>query len=416
MRTEHSNQSSRNDNGYKERKGLKGRALAKFVVGVIWVILAFFVTAAALEGLLAFKWDVVKARQQAFLKQKANAAQPVFSRISKAYHPFAVQHINPYYLFFFPFDKEQRTSINNSVCSIGPKGFRGPSPEEVGDRKLAFIVGGSAVFGHYASSDSTTITGYLNMLQSEYLFVNAGVPSWNSLQELYRLAFQILDYHPDLVIAYDGGNDIALTCMYWEDGLDYPAGTPESFDKLHALVEDIRDKENHRAWYSVLFPRLSSSVRGHYSIWLSKKNPRKAENGEQIPDEIIKDSSTRFLSNLKHMQAMTNATGGRFIAVFQPIGQLHENAPADRKANPIAPYMGLFRDEAFLSPNLLKEHLDYSTIFEDYDGTLPWLDEPEYPDLADNPIFVDGFHLWDRGNRMVAERLLAYLNSQPQEE
>ena len=70
--------------------------------------------------------------------------------------------------------------------------------------------------------------------------MNAAVPSWNSLQEFYRLACQILDYEPDLVITYDGSNDATLAYHYWQEGLDYPAGTPDSFDQLHALVDDIR--------------------------------------------------------------------------------------------------------------------------------------------------------------------------------
>jgi hypothetical protein len=284
----------------------------------------------------------------------------------------------------------------------------------VGERKLAFIVGGSAVFGHYAGSDSATITGFLNSLQSEYFFVNAGVPSWNSLQELYRLAFQILDYDPDIVIAYDGGNDIALTYLYWKEGLDYPAGTPESFDKLHALVEDIRGKSlqamvsSKTVW---LFPRLSGAVRARLFPKPSGAVTEESGFAAVDPAPLIRATTDRYLSNLVHMQAMTQASGARFIAMFQPIGQLHENAPEDRKTHPITPHMRSFRDQVFSTPNALVEHLDYSTYFEKLDSTLPWLDQPGYPDLTDDLIFIDGFHLNDSGNRMVAEEIIEYLQS-----
>jgi len=57
------------------------------------------------------------------------------------------------------------------------------------------------------------------------------------------------------------------------------------------------------------------------------------------------------------------------------------------------------------------EHLDFSNFFEKLDRTLPCLYESEYPDLTDDVVFVDEVHLYDRGNKMVAEGLLAYLRS-----
>lgn len=389
------------------------RSMARVLVGLAWTVLIVVATSAALEGYLAFKWGYLKPRRRAFLKQHAVSTQPKFKRIEKAYYPFAVQHINPYYLFFFPFDQAERASINNDVCSIGPEGFRGPGPEAAGDRKLAFVLGGSTVFGHYASSDSTTIPGYLNSLQSEYFFVNAGVPSWNSLQELYRLAFQVLDYHPDLVIAYDGGNDIALTCMYWKKGLNYPAGTPESFDKLYALVGDIRGhrkSESVRPLFGRLFPRLSKAVGARLR---HQPETRQKTSLAGLPDALIRATTDRYLSNLEHMQAMTQASGARFISVFHPIGRLHANVPANLRSDPAAPakYTRMFRDQVFSTPTTLVEHLDYSTFFEKLGGTLPWLDQPGYPDLSPDVVFIDGFHLNDIGNRMVAEGILEYLHS-----
>lgn len=105
------------------------------------------------------------------------------------YNAFTRQYIHPYYYFFFPRDPKVIHSINNSVVSIDKNGFRGGGPELASDKKrrLAFVLGGSVAFGHGCSSDQNTISGYLNKIQSKYHFVNAGVPSWNSTQEFYRL-------------------------------------------------------------------------------------------------------------------------------------------------------------------------------------------------------------------------------------
>ena len=134
---------------------------------------------------------------------------PRYRELEAAYQPFTIQHLHPSFLFWFPLDPAERSALNNKVSSLSSDGFRGPGPMDKGTRQLAFILGGSAAFGHFATGNETTITGYLNALQDQYLFVNAGVPSWISSQELVRLALELVAHKPALVIAYDGFNDAA---------------------------------------------------------------------------------------------------------------------------------------------------------------------------------------------------------------
>ncbi len=177
-------------------------------------------------------------------------------RLRRAYRPFTIQHLHPHYLFFYPLAPADRLALANPVCSLDADGFREPGPAAAAGRKLAVLIGGSAAFGHYATSNDTTIASYLNRLQREYFFVTAGVPSWNSTQELMRMAMQIAPMKPALVIAYDGVNDAALMGL----GVDgssqkYPMGTPESFD----LLEDRLD-EARRPWKRITFPRLFAEI------------------------------------------------------------------------------------------------------------------------------------------------------------
>ena len=232
-----------------EQRGGAGQFAGKVLIIASWSILVLLAGALSLEGLLKLRWEWRQHKQQ--------KAPSEYTRLFNAYYPFTVQHINPFYLFYFPFDAKSRSSLNNNVCSIDKDGFRGADFTKAKGRKLAFLLGGSAAFGHFSSSDNTTITGYLNDIQNRYYFVNAGVPSWNSFQELTRLSQQILGFSPALVVAYDGLNDAALMVDYWTKCLDYPAGTPESFDALAALVEDIRGKKLSKVskpFYERFFP------------------------------------------------------------------------------------------------------------------------------------------------------------------
>ena len=107
------------------------------------------------------------------------------SQLAYAYRPFSIQYINPFYLFFFPFNEEERVALSNSTVSLTADGYRGDGPSARGDRKLGFLIGGSTAFGYYASNNDQTISAWLNREQSTYHFVNAGVPSFNSNQELF---------------------------------------------------------------------------------------------------------------------------------------------------------------------------------------------------------------------------------------
>lgn len=379
-----------------------GQRAARLLIFVMWGGLALLAAAAMLEGYLKVRSD--------WARRHAPAQMPNYARLADAYHPFAVQHLNPFSLFFFPLDPADRLALNDDICSIDENGFRGPGPELTGERELAFLVGGSSAFGYLCSGDDTTITGYLNRIQSRYFFVNAGVPSWNSFQEFTRLSQQLLDYSPALVVAYDGGNDAALAFDYWTHGFNYPAGTPESFDALSALVGDIRGDRLYRAGkpiYARLFPRLTRSIEIRVRRrWPGRADVRTQRNGQAPPDEVMIDAADRYVANLAHMQALTEASGARFVAVFQPIGRLDDSAPEyERSKLRTGPYR-VFRDRAFSQPAPLREHLDYSTVFESYPRETVWRKQPGHEDLDDEVIFVDGFHLYDPGNRFVAERMI----------
>jgi len=153
------------------------RFTARAVVGLAWMLACVLGLAVLVESGL---------RMVERLGQAGTSPTPRFDAVEQAYVPFRVQHLHPLYFFFFPLEGEARVALSNEVCSLTREGFRGPGPDQRGDRQLAFLTGGSTVFGDGTESDAETITAHLNRLQSAYFFVNAGVPSWASAQELTR--------------------------------------------------------------------------------------------------------------------------------------------------------------------------------------------------------------------------------------
>ncbi|MEM1270536.1 MAG: SGNH/GDSL hydrolase family protein, partial [Bacteroidota bacterium] len=180
--------------------------------------------------------------------------------LNARYAPFSVQHPHPFYGFFFPLGPGERAALSNETITLTPEGFRGAGPEAREGRKLAFLVGGSVAFG-FSSSDSTTITGYLNRLQDEYHFVGAGVPSWNTSQSMLRTVVELLPYEPALVVLWGGYNDAAQAHTWAQRGQPFPAGTYESFDAVHGLYAGDLRRAPDLSLFEQWFPRLAKRLR-----------------------------------------------------------------------------------------------------------------------------------------------------------
>ena len=83
------------------------------------------------------------------------------------------------------------------------------------DEFRIFILGGSSVAGHGVEYGNETISGQLeHMIAKSKLFpdqrirvINAGTGGHFSGQELVTLSYRVMQFHPDMILVYDGYND-----------------------------------------------------------------------------------------------------------------------------------------------------------------------------------------------------------------
>ena len=100
--------------------------------------------------------------------------------------------------------------------TINSMGFRGDefSIEKSENIFRIFMLGGSTMFGHGATSDHTTIPGYTQQLLAQYddgfeiEVINAGIQGADSFTEVELIENKLLNYDPDMIIIYDGWNDL----------------------------------------------------------------------------------------------------------------------------------------------------------------------------------------------------------------
>ena len=121
---------------------------------------------------------------------------------------------------------------NYNTINVNSDGFRGNELKTNPDYRI-FVIGGSTTFGVGATSDSTTIPFFLQeQLNKKFPnrnieVINAGIPQAYSFTEINLVKEKIMEYNPNMLIVYDGWNDLE------QDFEAYSVGTDPSFlDKV----------------------------------------------------------------------------------------------------------------------------------------------------------------------------------------
>jgi lysophospholipase L1-like esterase len=115
------------------------------------------------------------------------------------------------YLSYYPNPKYQRGQTFHN--SLGYRNNEFPLEKPSGVYRIVAL-GGSSTYDVSIENNDETFTAQLEkMLKEEYGYsnvqvINAGVPGYNSWEILVNLEFRVLDLDPDLVIIYEGTNDV----------------------------------------------------------------------------------------------------------------------------------------------------------------------------------------------------------------
>lgn len=125
--------------------------------------------------------------------------------------PQAAKYVPHHYLCYtLQPGYRRRGTVHNS---LGYRGREIAVPKPAGVFRIA-ILGGSTTYTEFVYDDAKTFPAQLEqVLRTRYghgnvEVVNAGCPGYNSWESLVNLEFRVLDLEPDLVIDYDGINDV----------------------------------------------------------------------------------------------------------------------------------------------------------------------------------------------------------------
>jgi len=303
---------------------------------------------------------------------------------------------------------------NEDGFRIPSAGYKLPKEKPAGQLRIA-VLGGSLV--ELASTYELTLPGSLKtLLQRRYPgrdieVINAGIQSAVSRQSLVQFLVTVADYHPDIVILYDGGNDIGLPFTY-----ESRPNFPYNFQTMEEAWNLYREEHREPLWRialdrSYLFRTVRSRFDPSQKDFIPTADDPFAGTNRIPVERVISDHSlvvnqiSAYLSNWRKLVELSQAYH------FQPVCIL---TPAEAGLDP-----------NYAMPRMMTSfHLDRQAALQWvrafqllYDEAGSEIDELRraYPRVTflnlthflqpSEKYFWDLAHLYDEANMDVAEKI-----------
>jgi len=208
--------------------------------------------------------------------------------------------------------------------TIDDSGFRiTPETSRDSDAFTVFMLGGSAMWGMNVN-DSCTIAAYLQKDLSEMIdrpvaVRNLASNGHTSTQEVIELMFQLREgYIPDLVVFYDGFNDVWAA---YESGI---AGVHHSFELIAARIEGRSEAMESRSPIELILKNsniwlLINSLKD--SGILSEENTSEVRSYRTMDldlDSLASEVVRVYLNNCSIIEHLANAYDFDYLIVWQP--------------------------------------------------------------------------------------------------
>jgi len=313
--------------------------------------------------------------------------------------------------------------------TINSRGFRGDEVLDVLDkRKRIIVVGGSAALGSGVTTDSETFEVIMGGLNSQYEVINAGVVGFLSGQELTYIVTELVDYHPHIIIAFNGWNDLH---EQWYHTAWFPSNKEKDeigfnnnffcFQIEKKLIDNYKTQTdvfqsfgrffNTAVDKSILLSWLRIKVARATQRFIPGKDSRGKNKAMDPPvaAAYFTDIVNTYTNNLRKMNDFCKSQGIKFVVVFQPELGL--------KANRTAQEQTMLTNYTFGSKNYAQEFPALYKRFIECSIDILKKHKVEYVDInkeqnfaySSQTLFADAVHTNKNGNEVIAEIINSYL-------
>lgn len=333
--------------------------------------------------------------------QQLGYAQEFFSGSGAVYTPYTITSLTPNFGF-----KTKNIDYTTNSLGFRAKELTMPKPKDV---YRIFLLGGSTAEGGF--NEKWMISYYLQRkLQDlaphkKFEVINAGVLGYFSESELILLETKIIDLEPDLVVVFDGRNDLFYSVLPdWRKRIssDYLAEQMilDSFVNYPSAPALL-------AYDAKIITKDSYFLTGLFRIIFRQGTPKVYPANAEIKGE----AAQAYLDNFKSFKALLDDKNVKGLLVFQPtLGYCKDNI-SDYESSVLEylnnvektnwidsaklwwPQVGRMVTQIPNSPSV--KTYDMSCLFKDFNGTA----------------YVDSVHYTPKGYESIGEKLAEIVNS-----
>jgi len=270
--------------------------------------------------------------------------------------------------------------------------------------RTVYAFGGSTMWGAGAADEETIpshLSRALNERDGAYEVVNYGVGGYVLTQEMLKLVLLLRQgLRPDVVVFYDGANDVDIAYQAGKTGSVY--GFEETRAKLMQRVgmAAVKEEPSVLLWKE-LFSRLKVVEilqRALFRQRPQRQFPNRAKDFDGQELKALTDNiAGEYILSYKMLQDLSRAYGFKFYMFWQPVSFTETVLDHGQKPK-----------NDWEETNLIKMHDLARARMKD-------LALANYAYIGDVllghsvPVYMDYCHLNSEGNRMVAQAMFKHL-------
>jgi len=295
----------------------------------------------------------------------------------------------PYIMFRGePYGKQGQIVLNEI-------GYMGAAPTKVkkpGEFRIIFLGGSTLVEGNPTIPQLVEMEFKTNQSRDVRTF-NFGVVSSVSSMEVARIVFEASDYEPDLIIMYNGAND--MTHPYWWDPRP---GYPFNFivyENNPLLESDVRKYPGFSllAYESNLLRVLGRKYFEYQFANLRQKR-------EEIHFKTVEWSqqiSEVYIANLVKASRISHAFKSEFIAFFQPMVYYKDKLSEEERQS--------VKQDEFEYHNLMRQQVSTSSRLTIDKEDIAFVDLSDIYDDVNETVFEDEVHTNQQSKLIIAREI-----------
>jgi lysophospholipase L1-like esterase len=290
-------------------------------------------------------------------------------------------------------------NFHSETINVNSMGFRGKEVERE-KREGVFriiVVGGSAAMGYGSTDDEHAFSQILERLlnaesaRMKFEVINAGLAAGISMQEFVVISTELLDLKPDMVIIFDGFNDVVGSVIN-----DRRPNYPWRFETLEkALTVSPTKLFVHKRLRNFRLTRRildALEEKRKKDLWKSYRSNYPAVEA--------------YLANVRRMCEILKGCSVEPFVVLQPSLYFKKTISDDERGVLDREPPGL---ESITKPMFQKARAGLRQISQDRNARF--LDLSSAFDEHPETIFFDSVHFGDRGQDIVARKLLQELET-----